>query len=159
VAGLLFLFIVVPFVELFLLMRLAEWFGTLPTFGLVIFTGIVGAALARHQGFRTLRQIQSELSDGHMPTRALIDAGMILVAGALLVTPGVLTDVLGFSLLIPICRQAYRAVIAAYIQRNFTITQMDVESFRPSSDRVVDAEVLTETVVDADSKCVDPRSP
>jgi UPF0716 family protein affecting phage T7 exclusion len=79
VAQLLFLFITIPFVELMLLLMLSERMGWAATLGLVVFTGIVGASLAKHQGLRTIQKLQNEVSSGQMPAAALMDAGMILV--------------------------------------------------------------------------------
>ncbi len=111
-ARLLLLFTVVPFVELMLLLRLSDWMGWESTLGLVLLTGVIGAALARREGFRTLSRIQTELSNGAAPAGELVDAAMIFVAGALLVTPGILTDAVGFALLIRPCRRALRAYLA-----------------------------------------------
>ncbi len=129
-AQLLLLFITIPFIELVLLLMLSERMGWAPTLGLVVFTGVVGANLARHQGLRTIQKLQQEVSGGQMPATALMDAAMILVAGALLLTPGVLTDLFGFSLLIPFCRHAYRRGLAGYIQRNFKVTTVNFEDLR-----------------------------
>ena len=138
---LLLLFIVLPFVELLLLMQLAEYFGAWHTLGLVVLTGVIGATLAKLQGLRTIQRLQEEVAQGRMPTTALLDAGMILVAGALLVTPGVLTDIFGFSLLVPVCRRLYRGLAARYIKRHFKVTYVDA-TFQQTGDRVVDAEVI-----------------
>ncbi len=115
------LFIAVPLVELALLFQMARWTSPLFTFGLVIATGAIGATLARWQGFHTLRRIQQELSSGRMPSHALSDGLMILVAGALLLTPGVLTDLFGFSLLVPACRDVYRGWLGRYFRHHFDI--------------------------------------
>ncbi|RJP37020.1 MAG: FxsA family protein [Phycisphaerales bacterium] len=108
-ARLLLLFTVVPLVELMILLRLGEWMGWQSTLGLVLLTGVIGAALARREGFRTLSRIRGELSRGATPAGELVDAAMIFVAAALLVTPGVLTDLAGFLLLIRPCRRGLRA--------------------------------------------------
>ena len=106
---LILLFVFLPLVELMILLKLAELITGLWTFALVVVTGIIGASLARRQGWSVLRRIQAETQQGQMPTTSLVDAVMIFVAGALLITPGILTDVFGFSLLIPTCRAIYRA--------------------------------------------------
>lgn len=118
---LLLLFIVVPFVELALLLKLAELTSWWHTLLLVIVTGIVGTWLARSQGLRTYGKIQKSLAAGQMPTESLIDAAMIFVAGALLLTPGILTDVFGFSLLFPITRRLYRRSLVRYFKSRFTM--------------------------------------
>ncbi len=110
-ARLLVLFVVVPLVEFYILFKLATWtdFGT--TVALVIATGVVGAWLAKRQGLSTLLKIQREISAGRLPGQAMLDGAMILVAGALLLTPGILTDLFGFSLLMPPCRSFYRKLL------------------------------------------------
>ena len=118
---LLFLFCVVPFVELWLLLAVAERTSALATLALVIFTGIVGAGLARQQGFSVLQKLQSEMAANRVPTTALADGAMILVAGALLLTPGILTDAFGFSLLVPPIRVLYRKNTDALLQESDSI--------------------------------------
>jgi UPF0716 protein FxsA len=98
---LLLLFTVVPLVELVLLLVIADHTSWQFTLGLVLVTGIVGAALARWQGTNCVRRIHAQMNRGELPGDALLDALMILIAGALLITPGVMTDVVGFSLLTP----------------------------------------------------------
>ena len=112
---LLLLFIVVPAVELALLIELGSRLGTLPTLGLIALTGIVGAYLARRQGLSVLRRAQEQMNRGELPAGSLGDGVMILIAGALLMTPGILTDVLGFSLLVP----RVRAAIKSHLQARF----------------------------------------
>lgn len=99
---------VVPLVELALLIAIAQRTSLAITIVLVVSTGIIGGLLARSQGWAALRRIQSELGQGKMPGAALLDALMIFLAGALLVTPGVLTDLFGLSLLVPFMRSLYR---------------------------------------------------
>lgn len=110
-AKLLLLFTVVPLVELVLLLELGRRIGTLATLVLIVVTGIVGAVLAKRQGLGVLRRIQAELAAGRAPAAAIVDGLIILVAGALLITPGILTDVVGFLCLVPMTRQAIRAVL------------------------------------------------
>ena len=110
-------FVVVPLVELALLVQVGRWVGLWPTIGLVLLTGIVGGALARAQGLRTLARIQAEMAQGRMPGRALLDGAAILGGGALLLTPGVLTDVVGFALLVPFARKLLYGVLLHRITR------------------------------------------
>jgi UPF0716 protein FxsA len=115
---LLLLFTVVPLVELALLIQLGRLIGLAPTIALVLLTGAVGAALARWQGLQTLRRVQTEMAEGRVPTGALVDGLLILVAGAVLLTPGLITDIVGFLLLIPPTRAAVRrAVVEAFRRR------------------------------------------
>jgi UPF0716 protein FxsA len=118
---LLFLFVGLPILELVILLYLASITSVATTLLLVVVTGVIGASLARWQGWNTYVRIQRELAAGHMPTESLLDAAMIFVAGAVLLTPGVLTDIFGFSLLIPICRRFYRRAAASWIRSRFQL--------------------------------------
>ena len=118
---LLLLFTVIPLVELALLLYLADLTDWRWTLGLVIVTGLVGTWLARSEGFRTYRRIQQELQAGRLPGASMVDAVMIFVAGALLVTPGILTDLFGMTLLIPVFRAYYRKRLISWFQTHFTV--------------------------------------
>ena len=98
---LLSLFVGVPILEIAILVRLGEAFGFWSTMALVVATGIAGASLARLQGFMVWSRIQQELQYGNMPAEELMDGLLVLIGGVLLLTPGLLTDLFGFSLLIP----------------------------------------------------------
>ncbi len=101
-------FVCMPIIELVVLFKVYQAFELGPTLAIVILTGIVGAYLARAQGMMVLRQTQQDLAEGRMPAPRLIDGVMILVAGVLLVTPGLVTDSAGFLLLVPPVRVAIR---------------------------------------------------
>jgi len=103
------LFIGLPVIELAILFRLHGAIGLGPTILVVILTGVAGAALVKRQGISILMKIQSEMSIGNLPTPQLLDGVMILVAGAFLITPGVLTDLAGFLLLVPYVREKIRS--------------------------------------------------
>ena len=105
---LLLLFVVVPTVELILLIEIGQRIGTVATLALIIGTGIVGASLAKEQGINTFGRLRQDLGEGRSPAVPIIDGVLILVAAAFLVTPGVLTDVVGFLLLIPMSRKLIR---------------------------------------------------
>jgi UPF0716 protein FxsA len=99
------LFVGVPLLELFLLIQMGEWIGFLPTIAVVVATGVGGAALARMEGLRTLWTIQEELAHGRLPGAALLDGAAVLFGGALLLTPGIITDLVGLSCLFPPTRR------------------------------------------------------
>lgn len=101
---LIILLTVVPLVELVLLLRLADWMSWQWTFLLVLVTGALGAFLARREGLRAMNKVMAEVSRGALPAGALVEGMLVLVAGVLLVTPGLLTDLCGFSLLVPTIR-------------------------------------------------------
>ncbi len=102
------LFIGLPIIELALLFELHGAVGFLPTVMLVLLTGVAGAALVRRQGIATLFEIQKEMASGGLPAPQMMDGVMILMAGAFLVTPGLITDTVGFALLIPFVRERIR---------------------------------------------------
>jgi UPF0716 protein FxsA len=118
---LLVLFVCVPLVELWLLLLLAEHTSVGVALAVVIVTGVTGTLLARAQGWHTLRAIRAEVARGRFPGTSLIDAAMILCAGALLLTPGLLTDALGLSMLIPGCRRLYRRMAQQWIRSHFQL--------------------------------------
>lgn len=138
---LLLLFIAVPLIELMLLFRIGARIGPYQTIGLILLTGIVGAWLARREGFRTLAQIQRDLARGVMPGEAMLQGAMILVAGALLVTPGVLTDLLGFSVLFPPMRSLYSRYLIRYFRGRIQVMPTDFPPESPGR-RHVDARVI-----------------
>ena len=97
-------FTLVPVLELYLLIKIGTLMGALNTLALVILTGFVGAYLARMQGMQTMLRVRSQLQQGIMPAEDLIDAVIIFVAGIVLLTPGLLTDIAGLLLLFPTSR-------------------------------------------------------
>lgn len=113
------LFTLVPLAELWLLLLLSRRVGFVPTLALVIFTGALGAWLARSQGLRAYAAVQAELAAGRMPTTSLLDGLMVLIAGAVLLTPGLLTDVFGFLLLVPWTRAWIRRLVAGRLRSRF----------------------------------------
>lgn len=119
---LLTLFIAVPLVELALLFWIARHLGGWETFSLVLVTGFVGATLARAEGLKTMQQIQRDMAEGRMPGDMLLQGAMILVAGALLVTPGVITDAVGLMLLVPMTRHAVARWSMTWLRRHVTVT-------------------------------------
>jgi UPF0716 protein FxsA len=102
------LFTIVPLVELFILIKIGGHIGALNTILLVILTALLGVMLVRLEGLRTLRQIQSSLSQGQIPAEELIDGVLIFAGGILLLTPGVLTDLCALILLFPYTRMHFK---------------------------------------------------
>ncbi|MBC8183631.1 FxsA family protein [candidate division KSB1 bacterium] len=101
---LILLFTLIPLIELSLLIELGKQIGLGSTIAIVILTGVLGAYLAKHEGFIVINRIQQELSQGHIPAASLIDGVIILAGGLLLLTPGLLTDATGFMALFPLTR-------------------------------------------------------
>jgi UPF0716 protein FxsA len=104
-----------PAAELALLIEIGRHIGTAATLGLIVATGALGAGMARHQGLRVLAEVQRELAAGRLPAGPMLDGVMILLAAALLVTPGVLTDAFGFLCLMP----GFRALVKREMTRRF----------------------------------------
>jgi len=105
---LILLFTLVPIAELALLIKVGQYIGVGYTLGIVVFTGVVGAYLAKMQGLFTLRRIQDDINQGRMPKDTLFDGVLILCSGILLLTPGFITDLIGFMGLIPFTRNLFK---------------------------------------------------
>lgn len=114
---LLTLFIVLPLLELAVLIQVGKWIGLFWTLALVVATGFLGAGLARRQGLRTWLAIQSELRQGQVPAGALVDGLLILIGGIVLLTPGILTDLAGFALLLPTTRNSLKRGLRRRFER------------------------------------------
>ncbi len=114
---LLILFTFVPIAELYLLIEAGRIIGTGATIGLILLTGIAGAWLARSQGVAILKRIQDETSQGQMPATSLLDGGLVLIGGLLLLTPGFCTDLLGFTCLLPVTRTFWRQAMKAWLEK------------------------------------------
>ena len=116
-------FTIIPVSEIYILIAIGGQIGILPSIGLVILTGIVGASLARSQGLQTLGRIRDSFQQGVVPGEELLNALLIAIAGIVLLTPGFLTDAVGLFLLIPttqaLCREwLKRRMELIYAQRN-----------------------------------------
>jgi UPF0716 protein FxsA len=106
-------FIVVPLVDLYVLFVVAGRIGGLETVALVVLTGVLGGTLAKTQGAQTVRRLQYRAAKGESPSRELADGALILFGGALLLTPGLITDAVGFALLLPFVRPHVRSALAS----------------------------------------------
>ncbi len=111
------IFTVVPIIELALLIKVGGLIGTWNTVFLVMATAVAGAYMVRMEGLSVFYRLQDNLARGVFPADELLDGGMILVAGALLLTPGFFTDVLGFVLVFPLSRSLVRKRVKAYLRR------------------------------------------
>jgi UPF0716 protein FxsA len=152
------LFTLVPLVELAILTWIGietKWYVPIL---IVIATGVAGAALSRWQGWQVLQRIREDARAGRVPADALIDGFLILLAGILLVTPGVLTDLVGVALLIPPVRKLVKRGVAAWIKRNieFRVGRSTAdfwstvgEQSATRRDEIIDAKVIRTHVEDA----------
>ena len=111
----LLLFIAVPIVEMWILIQVGGEIGALPTIGLVVLTATIGISLLKRQGLSTLMSARAKMDQGRIPAGELVSGVMLAVGGALLLTPGFVTDVVGFLLLIPATRRwVLRQIIERY---------------------------------------------
>ena len=111
------LFLVVPFAELYVLIQVGQVIGALPTIGLLIAVSVVGAWLVKREGFATLARARERIEAGQVPGKEIVDGVLILFAGALLVTPGFLSDVAGVLLLLPPVRATLRGATVGWLAR------------------------------------------
>ncbi len=123
----LFLFIVMPIVEMTILIKVGTLIGALNTVGLVLLTAVIGAALLRQQGLATLLKANQRLNSGELPAKEVAEGLILAVGGALLLTPGFVTDTIGFLCLIPgsrhwLAAQALKRMVVAGQGGSFTFT-------------------------------------
>ncbi len=150
---LILLFILVPLADLILLLQLSKYIGWQWTSVSVIVSGILGAWLARQQSMRVLGKIRDQLSRNQVPAGLLTDGAMIMLASGLLLTPGLLTDFAGLTLLIPVCRNWYKARLTAYFKSRIKIIGSPGMPGSNQDPHVVDGEVTgTRTNSDEDSQ-------
>lgn len=119
---LLLLFVTVPMAELWVILEINRYVGIGWTIGIAVATGIIGSTLARRQGRALMARIRGELQAGHMPADKLIEGLLLLAGGIMLLFPGYLTDLAGFSLLIPGNRRLLREYLKRVFRHRFTIT-------------------------------------
>lgn len=156
------LFLVLPILEIYVVTQVAGSMGWLSTIALVIFVSLAGAVLVRVQGLSVLARIQRRLHSGEVPGKELVDGALVLVAGALLVTPGFLTDGVGLVLLLP----PTRAIVRTWLTRRYAgrVQRGDVGSGRFGTRMyggwtVVDTDVADPEDDDSGSRPPDPFGP
>ena len=116
------IFIVLPIAEIYVIIKVGEAIGVLPTIGLLILDAILGAALWRSQGRAAWRRFNQALAEGRIPAREVFDGAMVIVGGAFLLAPGFITDVIGLLLLIPPTRAAFRGIVRRMAWRRARIS-------------------------------------
>jgi len=110
--GLLFLiFVAVPIAEIYALIKVGGWLGVFPTLALLLLVSALGAFLVKREGLRVFRRLQEQVAAGNMPSNEILDGVCLLLAGALLMVPGFVTDALGLILLLPPSRSLLRRII------------------------------------------------
>ena len=133
-------FVLVPLIEIALFIQVGGWIGLWPTLAIVVITAIVGTALVRRQGVRAINELRGSINHLRDPTEPLAHGAMILIAGALLLTPGFFTDAVGFALLAPPLRRgAYRWLRSRVRVERFEYGNRDFQS-RPERPDVIDGD-------------------
>jgi UPF0716 protein FxsA len=134
------LFILWPMLELYVLIQIGRATDAVTTIAIVVLTGMLGAVLAKREGLKTYYRIRGELNAGQLPGDHLIDALIILVAGAVLITPGLISDALGLALLVPHFRRIVRDRLKRRLRSRFVMSFGRPPAPR-SGDDIVDVEV------------------
>lgn len=111
-----FLLILTPIFEIVILIQVKNSIGLTWTIGMVLLTGFTGALMLRYEGFGVLKRIQATLSRGQMPTAEIVDGALILIGGMTLLTPGFLTDLIGFIILTPWSRQRLLKALLVWLR-------------------------------------------
>lgn len=141
------LFIAVPIVEIYVIVRVGELIGVLPTLALLVADALLGSLLLRHQGRGAWRRFNAALAERRFPGREVADGLMIAVGGTLLLTPGFVTDVFGVVLLLPPSRTIIRRLMRAYVGHRFTVVSVGGSpSHTNGGDRPYDFDATAEEV-------------
>jgi len=110
------IFLIVPVIEIYLLIKVGSLIGGFPTVAILLLISLLGAYLVRSQGFRLVAQIREELAQGRLPAAQLLDGALVLFGGVLLMTPGFFTDFLGIFFLIPVTRNLVKLWLGHWLQ-------------------------------------------
>ncbi|WP_034491753.1 FxsA family protein [Afifella pfennigii] len=117
------LLLIVPLVEVAVFILVGQSIGLVATLLLTLLTAVIGTALLRHQGVQTILRIRADLEANRMPARSMADGAMIAAAGLLLLTPGFVTDVIGFLLFVPPVRQAIFSFVVSRLNLTVVTTE------------------------------------
>lgn len=122
------LFVIVPVVELYTIIRMSSYIGFLNTVGVMVAVAVLGSWLVKREGLRVWRRFNDSIAAGTVPTRDMVDGVLILAAGALLLTPGFLSDVFGLLMLFPPTRAAFRTLVMRRSRRNIVVIRRSSQS-------------------------------
>jgi UPF0716 protein FxsA len=120
------LIIVIPAIDIGVLLVSGKTLGVLPTIALIIVTGVVGAYLAKREGLQTIKRAQAQLAYGQIPGESVLDGICILIGGILLLTPGFITDVVGFLLLFPPSRKPFKFIMINALRKRIERGNMKI---------------------------------
>lgn len=161
----LLLFIGIPIIEIAVFIQVGDIIGLWSTIAVVIVTAVIGTALLRQQGLSTLMRAQATMNEGRVPAEELFDGACLLLAGAFLLTPGFVTDSVGFLLFLPPFRKLLRSKAKGFIQRHGNIhivgangeTMQTGPGFGQSPHHPHGEQTQDSTVIDADFEEVSPN--
>jgi UPF0716 protein FxsA len=149
-----------PFLEIAVMVQVAQWIGVLDMFGLLILVSIMGLVVVKHQGTGAWRRIRAELQMGRVPGAELVDGALVLLAGVLLVIPGFVTDAIGVLLLIPPVRHVVRVAASRRFRGRVAVaTRPRVDASRHSAGDVIDVEGAARRAPARDYPELEPPSP
>ena len=146
---LLALFLLIPIIELFIMFKIGKVIGLEITILIIIITAIIGAKLTKVQGAKAIKNARSEIKGGKLPHKEVMDGIMIIIAGAFLLTPGFVTDIVGFSLLLPTLRSNYQKLLLAFIKTKILFAQSPINKQKKegkSNDdpTIIEAEIIND---------------
>jgi UPF0716 protein FxsA len=140
------LFLIVPIVEIYVIVQVGQLIGALPTIALLLIESAIGAWIVKREGRRAWSALRAAVGTGRLPSRELADAGLVLVGGTLLLTPGFVTDIFGFFLILPFTRPLARRALGWFAARRASrLVASRFPSTRPSRggwSRTVPGEVV-----------------
>ena len=146
---LLALFLLVPIIELYVMVQIGKVIGPVITILIIFITAFIGAKLTKAQGLQAIKNGRSALMSGKLPHKEVIDGVLIIIAGAVLLTPGFLTDLLGFSLLIPNLRSSYRELLINYFKTRIVIHRSSKKNNKESKpDETDDQDILEAEIIE-----------
>jgi UPF0716 protein FxsA len=134
-------FVVVPLVEIYFVIKVGQAIGPWWTIGLLVLDSIIGAWLVKREGRRAWQALRTALNSYRPPAKELADGALILIGGTLLLTPGFVSDVLGFLLILPITRPIFRRALSAYVGSRLSVAVAG-RGRPPGPDNVVRGEVV-----------------
>ena len=149
------IFLIIPFIELALFASVSEHIGIWTTLLLAFLTAIIGGMLVKQQGLQTMLSMRKSMNNGEMPLNELFDGFCLVAAGALLITPGFLTDTIGFALLTPPFRAAIRHFIRNHTQWAIN-AHMTNESGTYQKKTYSDSTIIEGEVIDAEYEDIEP---
>lgn len=139
------LFLVMPLAELFVIIQVGQVIGVWWTILLLIADSVIGAWIVRREGSRAWTALQNALAAGKMPSTEIADGALILLGGAMMLTPGFVTDILGVVLILPLTRPFFRRILASVVQKRLVTVAMPSTfgpGARPRNDDIVTGEVI-----------------